>query len=271
MILSRGKLKVGIIGCGAIGSEVAYFIDRKLNKFFTLIGIYDINKDKVESVIAHLNKKPRIFSFHALIASSDIIIECASIECAKKLIEKTRRDKILFILSSGVFSIYPRVLKKIFSFKRIFIPSGAICGIDGIESFALSKIKSLKLITSKPPFSLEGIKFLERKDIDIRKIKKEKILFRGNIEKAIKYFPKNINVASTLFLATGFKNIEVTIKIDPHIKRNTHRIELIADKGKLSITLENVPSRVNPKTSVVTILSVKNLLKKLVNTLWVGS
>ena len=150
------------------------------------------------------------------------------------------------------------------------MPSGAISGIDGISSLGLGKIKSLKLVTTKPPASLKGIRFLEEQNIDVFKIKKEKIIFSGNIGKALEYFPKNINVAATLFLASKFKDIEVVIKVNPRIKRNVHHIEVISGLGNLTVNVENIPSAINPKTSAMAILSAKNLLKKIVGNFSVG-
>ena len=271
MTTSNKKLRIGIVGCGAIGTQLAEFIERELKGYFVLSCLYDIIPDKAFSLAKKLKSRPNILGLNRLISYSDIIIEAASVFCAKDLINKAyNRRKIIFIISTGVFVKYPGTLKKIRFFKKVIVPSGAICGIDGISSLSLSKIKSLKLITSKPPSSLKGIKFLERKNIDVIKLKKEKVLFKGNIKEAIEYFPKNINVAATLFLASHFNNIEVVIKVNPHIKRNTHHIEVVSDKGKLYITLENVPSKTNPKTSAITILSAKNTLKRFTDTLLVG-
>jgi len=269
-ILNR-KLNVGIAGCGAIGTQLAEFIEEQLESYFTLKGLYDIVSDKAFSLAKKLKGKPDILGLNRLISSSDFIIESASVFCARDLIYKAcNKGKIVFIISTGVFVKYPAILEKARSFKKVIVPSGAICGIDGISSLSLSKIKSLKLITSKPPSSLKGIKFLEQNNIDVSRIRKEKVIFKGRIKDAIERFPKNINVAATLFLASRFNKIEVIIKVNPHMRKNTHHIELISDKGKLSITLENVPSKINPKTSAITILSAKNTLKRFTDTLLVG-
>ena len=268
----RKKLKAGIVGCGAIGTQLAEFIEQELKSYFVLKGVYDIILEKALSLANKLKTKPDVLELDKLISSSDFIIETASVSCAKDLIDRASgKGKIIFIISTGVFVRYPSALKKIRFFKKAIMPSGAICGVDGISSLSFSKIKSLKLVTSKPPSSLKGIKFLEQNNIDVFKVRKEKVIFRGGISDAIKRFPKNINVAATLFLASHFDNIEVVIKVNPHIKRNTHHIEVVSDKGNISITLENVPSEMNPKTSAITVLSAKNTLKRFTDTFLVGA
>ncbi len=266
------RIKTGIIGCGAIGSELASFVDNELNKYLVLRGLCDKARFKSIDVVKSLNSKPKVLTFNRLVDDCELIIEAASISAAGQLIRKTAgRRKIIIILSVGAFVKDIKLLGKISRDTNVFIPSGAIAGVDGISALAMGNIKSLRLITSKPPLSLAGAPFLSKQGIDVLKIKKEKIIFRGSIKEAIENFPKNINVAATLFLASRFKDIEVIVKVNPHIKRNTHRIEVCSDKGRIDIRVENVPSKINPKTSAMTILSVKNLLTKIINNLKVGS
>lgn len=90
-------------------------------------------------------------------------------------------------------------------------------------------------------------------------------------QEAIKYFPKNINVAVTVFLASAFKKVEVCIKADPALKRNVHSISVDAAEAKLNIRIENIPSTTNPKTSALAILSTQQLLNKIFSPLKIGS
>lgn len=267
------KLKLGIIGCGAIGSSVANFVDKKLNKRIELVGIYDVEKNKIKSLLKKLNRKPQFQEWAEVIENSELTVEAANIEAAKKLIlEGIKYKKALIILSVGVFVKHPRLLSLIKkSQSKLYIPSGAICGVDGLNSLSLGQIKKLELITSKPPRSLEGIPYLVEKKIDVLNIKKEKIVFRGDIEEAIKYFPQNINVAASIFLASGFKDIKVVIKVDPKLKRNRHRIMVKAKEGDMAVELANIPSPQNPKTSYLAILSTQALLKKIVSPVKIGS
>jgi aspartate dehydrogenase len=110
-----------------------------------------------------------------------------------------------------------------------------------------------------------------KKNIDILKLKKEKIVFKGDIKTAIAAFPQNINVAATIFLATKFRNIEVIIKANPYLKRNTHRIEVEAKEAKITLQVENTPSIENPKTSSLAIISTQALLDKITSHIKVGS
>jgi aspartate dehydrogenase len=54
------------------------------------------------------------------------------------------------------------------------------------------------------------------------------------------------------------------------VTRNVHRIEVEADSARFSMGIENIPSE-NPKTGMITALSVIALLRKQRATLCVGT
>jgi len=102
-------------------------------------------------------------------------------------------------------------------------------------------------------------------------LKKETVVFKGGVKRAVKYFPKNINVAATLLLASCLKDISVCIKADPKLKRNIHNVRIEAEEANLTFSVENIPSVSNPKTSALTILSTQKLLEKICFSFCVGS
>ncbi len=70
-------LKVGVIGCGAIGTEICGAIDRGLIKA-QLEAIYDRSMENCKRLLDSLDKKPAILSPDEMISEADIIVECAS-------------------------------------------------------------------------------------------------------------------------------------------------------------------------------------------------
>lgn len=62
----------------------------------------------------------------------------------------------------------------------------------------------------------------------------------------------------------------VEIWADPSVTRNTHRIEVDSDSARFSMTIENIPSD-NPRTGLITPLSVIALLRKQGAALRVGT
>ncbi len=269
----RKKIKIGIVGCGAIGEGAALFIDRKLKKQAIVYALAELDKKKALWLKKKLRSNPKIMDIDSLIKNTDLVIEVASQQAAEYILKKgVAQGKYIVILSMGALLRNRALLKKAErKGVKIYIPSGAICGVDGLRALSLGKIRKVSLFTSKPPQGFLGVEYLEKKGIDVRRLKKEKIIFQGTVSQAIKNFPKNINVAATLLFASGFCDVRVCIKADPKVVRNTHRIEIDAKEARVSITIENVPSKRNPKTSTLTILSTQDLLKKLFSSFKIGS
>ncbi|MEY9421647.1 putative dinucleotide-utilizing enzyme [Bradyrhizobium japonicum] len=108
-------------------------------------------------------------------------------------------------------------------------------------------------------------------NIDIDNLREPLKLFEGTAREAAKGFPANLNVAVALSLAgVGPDRTSVQIWADPTVTRNVHRIEVEADSARFSMSIENIPSE-NPKTGLITALSVIALLRKQRATLCVGT
>src|SRR5689334_4403185 len=93
----------------------------------------------------------------------------------------------------------------------VFLPSGAIGGIDIIRSIK-NHIESITLTTTKNNKALKGAPFFTNNNIDIDKINMKKVIFEGNALDAIQQFPSNVNVSALVSLAgIGFKRTNVKI------------------------------------------------------------
>lgn len=266
-------VKIGIVGCGAIGEGVARFIDSELKNKAALCAVADQDTEKAEILIEKLSGAAEILDIDQLIKKADIVIEAASVGAATYVLKKAvELKKDVVILSVGAFikdfSIIEKARKRGIN---IYVPSGAICGVDGLGALSLGEIKKITLTTSKPPKGLLGADYLKKRNIHLANLKEEKIIFTGGVKEAIKHFPQNINVAATLLLASGGKDVSVCIKADPKVERNIHRIEIDTEEAKVSIAIENVPSKTNPKTSALAVLSTQYLLKKIFSSFKIGS
>ena len=252
--------KIGIIGFGAIGQEIYKKISRKIISGYTVIGVFseDIEDQKIpkkikcNSVEELLKKKPKV------------IIEAASVEACRNYAEKILKNKIDFMCLSvcsfadqSFFKKINLLVKKIKS--KIYIPTGAISGLDAISSASISnELTDVTLIQRKPPKALVSL-------LESKKIKKEKVLSKSTARRICKKFPKNSNIAATLAICgLGFDKTKVVVIADPKIKKNIAEIKATGKFGKLKIFLQNNPSK-NPKTSRLTAMSVLLTLDKRKN------
>lgn len=257
--------KIGIIGCGVIGTGIAEYIQKFLKKKARIVALCDVDAKKAKDLSKKIKPRPCIRDIDNLIRKSDLVIEAASAHVSGRVAKKAfLYGKDALIMSTGGLLKEISLLKKAESKGcNIYIPSGAVCGLDGLRSAAIGKIKKVSLTTRKPPKGLKGAPYL--KGMDLGKIKKETLLYSGNAEQAVKHFPKNVNVAATLSLSgVGPKRTKVNIVTSPAYKRNIHEIEVEGEFGRLFARTENVPSKSNPKTSQLAIFSALAKLKEII-------
>lgn len=261
--------RVGLLGCGAIGTDIALAIDSgKVPAKLT--HIYDFTKKSSELLASKLQNKPLITENVGLLAAApvDLIIEAASQDAVRdNALSILQNRKDLMIMSVGALldeSIHDIVIDACKDFnKKVYLPSGAILGLDGIRSVK-DELSSVTLVTTKNPRALKGAKFFETSKINLDDISTPTIIYDGPAQEAVKLFPANINVAALLSLAgLGSTKTKVKIVADPTTEKNIHEIEAEGKFGKFSIRVENVPSTSNPKTSRLAILSAIECLKKI--------
>ena len=251
-----------------MGTQIALAIDSgKIPAILT--HVYDVSKDSALELVSKLNTTPEIVENSHLLSSHsiNIVVEAASQDAVKDValsVLQNKRD--LMIMSVGALldeSIYDILSDACRDFKKtIYLPSGAIAGLDGIKSIK-DELDSLSITTTKHPRSLRGAKFFENSSIDLDTIVSSTTVFKGTAKEAVSLFPANINVAALLSLSgIGSEKTLVTIVADPNTDKNTHNIEAVGKFGKMTFTIENFPDPANPKTSRLAILSAIETLRK---------
>jgi len=259
-------VRAGIVGCGAIGSFLAREIDKGNVVSMKLLALFDIDPVKAKKLSETLRHKPQIAaSFEDFLRLPvDFVIEAASQQAVFQYAEKIlRQGKPLLLMSAGALAD-DKLRQRLFQVAqenntKIYIPSGAIAGLDGLKAMSNVKLYRARLTTRKPPHAL-GIE-----------TEKPVVVFSGNAHEAAKRYPQNINVAIALGLAAhAIDALQVEIIADPGVSRNIHTIKVEGEAGKLEITLENFPFPDNPKTSFLAALSALQVLKNIASNVVIG-
>ena len=261
--------RIGILGCGVIGTQIAIAIDSGIIKA-KLTHVFDNEISKSKELVSKLKQKPEIVQNVHLLSSNpvDLVIEAASQDAVSDnalSILQNKRD--LMIMSAGALldeSVFEIIFDACKEFKKtVYLPSGAISGLDAIKSVK-SELDSVILVTTKHPKSLKGAKFFEVSDINIENISEITTIFEGTATEAVRLFPKNINVAALLSLA-GLGSHETIVKIiaDPNTNKNTHQIEVKGGFGKITTIVENIPDPNNLRTSRLATLSAIETLRNI--------
>ncbi len=267
-------MKITIIGCGSIGTTLARFLESSDD--VELVHVFDTKKEAVETLQRECPKVRYVTNLENAFEVSDLIVETASQAAVLEYVPKAlEMGKNVLVMSVGAFveddfKEKCRILAKQKGCK-VYIPSGAVCGIEGICAAAIAEIDEVIIMSYKPLEAFRGVKYLKQRGIDLDSIKRPKVIFNGHARDAVKYFPKNVNVAATLSLAgIGIDNTVVRIVVDPKATLNTHRIIAKGKFGEIECWTRNMPFPDNPRTSYLAALSLISAVKKISGSFWVG-
>jgi aspartate dehydrogenase len=251
-------MRIGLLGCGNIGHIIAEHATG-----FTITAVYDVVPERAQE-IAGVTGARAYGDFKTFISADfDIVVEAASVVAVwMHAQDALLHHKNLIVMSVGALadSAFRDQIRKtaLASGTRIYIPSGAIFGLDNLKIGRISKITRLLLRTTKSPASL-GIDTKERR-----------LIFSGKANECIKAFPKNVNVSVAMSLAAG-QDTDVELWVDPAVDRNVHELFIEGDFGDAQIRVTNVPSPDNQATSYLAALSILSLLEKMDDPIVVGT
>ncbi len=267
-------LGVGIGGFGAIGMAVARALDAGEIDGLRLAAVSANDKAAAAARMRDYRNPVPVVTLDELASRADIVIECAPSSVFREVaVAAVGKGRIFMPLSCGQLLDHMDLVERAAATgARIVVPTGALLGLDAVRGAAEGDIESVTMVTRKPPGGLEGAPHLVENNIDVSNLSAPLLVFDGTARDAVKGFPANVNVAVALSLA-GIGPDRTTIQIwaDPGVSRNTHTIKVEADSVRFEMTIENVPSKANPRTGALTPLSTIAALRGLVQPLKVGT
>ena len=239
--------KVGLIGCGAIGTVLAEAVERKLVVCDELV-VFDVDTAKAQKLKAALDFPVKIVANveELLVAKPKVVVEAASQQAVQEYYDQILAANVdLIVMSTGA------LLGLNTESRKVHFSSGAIGGLDALASAALAGIDEVTLTSRKNP------KALEKTNLE------EAIVYEGYAEEAAKVFPREMNVAATLALTVKPVKVKVKVVSDPTVKHNTHEIRVKWGFGEMFMRFANDPHPDNPHTSALAAWSAIKLLQKL--------
>jgi aspartate dehydrogenase len=239
--------RVGLIGCGAIGTVLAEAIERKLVVCDELV-VFDVDATKAQKLKFALKFPVKIVASvdELLAAKPKVVVEAAGQQAVREYYEKLLASNTDFIvMSTGA------LLDLDTSSRRLHFPAGAIGGLDALSAAALAGVDEVTLTSRKNPKALNKTNT------------QETVVYEGTAEEAAKLFPREMNVAATLALTVKPTKVKVKVISDPAVKRNTHEIQVKWRFGEMNMQFANDPHPDNPHTSALAAWSAIKLLKAL--------
>jgi len=251
------KMKVGLVGCGNIGADLCIALQKGTIPA-EIVALTDIDESRANVLQRTFQLSAKICSLSKNAGFADFVVECAVADVVPDVLEaciRQRRDCL--IMSLGGLMAHPELIESARQHNvQVRVPSGALCGLDGIRAAMEAGLHSVTLTTRKPPKGLFGAPYLVERGIDLENLAEPMVIFEGTALEAVKAFPQNVNVAGALsIVGIGPQQTRVRIIADPRATANSHEVVAEGAFGRLQTLTENMPSPRNPKSSYLASLS----------------
>ena len=266
----KKRLKIALIGYGAI-SQMLFDVFAEKKPAIDIVGIL-VRPGRVAATKKKVGRKVAVVDqLKALLKlKPDVVVEAASQQAVRDCGETVLKKGIDFmVIATGAYGD-PALWKKhravaAKSGARLRLPAGAIAGLDGLLAMRLGKLEKVKYTSIKPPHAWTGTP--AETEFDLPSIKVPTVIFKGTPADAGRLYPKTANLAVTVALCgAGLEHTDIELVADPTLPPGTNasRLEVISDSGELRLERLGRSMPDNPKTGVLTALTMADDLMKMV-------
>ncbi|NIA13352.1 MAG: aspartate dehydrogenase [Nitrospiraceae bacterium] len=251
------KMKTGLVGCGNIGADLCIAL-QKGSIPAEIIALTDTDTEHANVLLRTFQLDAEIVGLDECASRADFLVEAAHAQAVKDVLEAAIKHHCPCLIMSvgGLMDVLDLLEQVQESGVQVRIPSGALCGLDGIRAAMEAGLHSVTLTTRKPPKGLVGAPYLEEKGISLEDLTEPVMVFEGTALEACKAFPQNVNVAGALSI-TGIGAVDTRVRLiaDPGATSNSHEVVAEGAFGRLQTITENMPSPRNAKSSYLASLS----------------
>jgi aspartate dehydrogenase len=259
-------LRIALIGLGSAGRRTAELVAAGEAGNAAVVGAL-VRRPEVYAATAARLGVPLVPSIDDLLAlEPDVVVELGGHAALRDYGETVlRAGATLLTLSAGALAddaFRDRLFAAAASSgARIVLPSGAIAGLDAIESARPMGLERVRHVVRKPPKSL----FDDPSRVaEVMSRGEAQTLYEGPAREGVRRFPANVNVVAMVCMAgLGFDRTTTVVIADPSVEHNTHEVTAEGAFGRIEVRVQNVPSPDNPKTGLIVAGSVVRALKRL--------
>ena len=266
----KKRLRIALIGYGAIG-QMLFDLFKKKKPPIDIVGVL-VRPGRAKATQKAVGRKSLVVeTLPALLKlKPDVVVEAASQQAVIDWGETILAKGIDFmVIATGAYGD-PKLWQKHIkaaekSGARLRLPSGAIAGLDGLLAMRLGTLERVKYTSIKPPHAWSGTP--AETEFDLPSIKVPTVIFSGSPADAGRLYPKNANLAVTVALCgAGLDRTEIDLVADPTLPPGTNasKLEVVSDSGELNMYRLGRAMPDNPKTGVLTALTMADDLMKMV-------
>jgi len=258
------KLRIALIGCGAIGTSVIELLQGEAGLAVVAIVVPADGAASTQTEVQKLAPGVQVVTSVPQ-TGIDLVVETAGHAAIEEhVVPALRRGTPCVVASVGALSA-PGLAEEleaaaITGNTQVQLIAGAIGAIDALAAARIGGLDAVRYTGRKPPRAWKGTPAEQGRELDA--LTQETVIFEGSAREAALLYPKNANVAATVSLAgLGLDQTLVRLIADPAIVDNVHVVEAEGAFGSFELTMRNKPLAANPKTSALTVYSAVRALR----------
>ncbi|MEN8243398.1 MAG: aspartate dehydrogenase domain-containing protein [Thermodesulfobacteriota bacterium] len=221
--------RIGIVGCGTIGSHIARRAHER--QFANVDFICDVDLDNAKKVASKANLFSDLKQVHE--HDVDLVVEAANADVMREIAIDvlSKRNFMPFTMTALADDEFRKQIREtcLTAGTRLFIPHGGILGLDGVFD-GRHVIEELTVTTTKHPKNF-GL------DPTIKGT-----IYEGPVRGACEKYPRNVNVhAAFALMGLGFDKTRSVVIADPETNRNTIDIHVKGEGLEWNLTIVSIP------------------------------
>jgi aspartate dehydrogenase len=251
--------RFALIGYGAISNEIVRCLKAcgELDRLFGVLvrpPYLAATRERAGGKFAVVDNAEALLDLGA-----DVVIECAGHDGLRELgplVLEHGTDLMCSSVGALADSRFAFALASAaLSGAQIWIPAGAVAGIDGLLAARTAGLRQVTYTSIKPPAAWNGTPAESRLQGAARERRTE--FFHGTAREAATQYPQNANVGATVaFAGLGLDRTVVKLISDPAVSGPLGIIEAEGDFGTFRFEILAYASPSNPKTSIITAHSI---------------
>ena len=252
------SLRLAIIGFGAITEEVVRTLEQR-GQLETLAAVLVRPARLAEATRKAAGRFAVVDNLDDLCRlQPGIVVECAGHAAMRQFgAEVLQRGLDLLCSSVGALAdeAFAKEMARHSDRAQLWIPSGAVAGIDGLLAARSAGLRTVTYTSIKPPAAWIGT---AAETMLAGCARDQRItVFSGTARQAAIAYPQNVNVGATVALAgLGLDRTTVHLVSDPSVSGPLGMIEAAGDFGSFRFDILAYASPHNPKTSLLTAHSI---------------
>lgn len=263
-------LRVGLVGCGAVGSAIARAIDSGDIRA-ELTAVCDADESRSQALVWGVTHTTRSMTLPGLIRSCQLVVEATNPAAATSIILQAL-DGGCDLLVTNPAALLPRLEVLRTAEQRglaVYVPTGSLVGLEAVESG--EQLTEAVFTIEMPVQELVTIPLAKERGIEPETLTEATVIFEGSPSEAARTASPLANMIATFALALPDPTAgRVTLVASPEAKEFSYGIQVRSGTVNASSVWQTSSGRMHETVDGATSLAAMAALKRIVGALKLG-